>query len=118
MRKFLPLLLCLSLSIFAVARAMKPTHSLAPDTKSARNPPTRQQADTKTSFKHANIEEEEGSNDNDGTENASGNEGEDVNDDDTGEAAAGQDEGDNSGADDNGADDNEGDDDGGGGESE
>jgi len=113
MRKFLPLLLCLSLSIFTVARAMKPTHSLAPDTKSTRKSPTRQQADTKPSFKHANIEEEEGSNDNDSTENASGNEGEDANDDDAGEAAAGQDDGDN-----NGADDNEDDDDGGGGESE
>jgi hypothetical protein len=118
MRKFLPLLLCLSLSIFTVARATKPTHSLAPDIKSTRKPPTRQQADTKTLFKHANFEEEEGSNDNDSVENASGNEGEDVNDNDTGDAAADQDDGNNNGADDNGADDNEDDDGGGGGESE
>jgi len=113
MRKFLPLLLCLSLTIFTIARGMKPTHALAPDKTSTRKSPTRQQADAKTLFKHANIEEEEGSNDNDSTENASGNEGEDVNDDDGSEAAADQDDGDN-----NGADDNEGDDGGGGSESE
>src|SRR5262245_14805798 len=113
MRKFLPLLLCLSLSIFTVARAIKPTHVLARDSKSARKPPTRQQADAKTLFKYPNIEEEEGPGDNDSVDDPSGDEGEDVNDDDGDGTAADQNTGDDHGGDDNRADDN-GDDDAGG----
>jgi len=96
---------------------MKPTHAFAPDTKSIPKAPTKQAADAKTLFKHANVEEDEGSNDNDASDDASGHEGEDVNDNDDGDAAADQDAGNDNGADDNGTGDNEGDD-GGGGESE
>jgi hypothetical protein len=48
MRKFLPLLLCLSLTIFTVARATKPAHVFAPET------------DAKALVNDANTEEEAG----------------------------------------------------------
>src|SRR6266404_8449567 len=48
MNKFLPLLLCLLLSIFTVARATKPAHAPAPDTKTAQEKATKQKADAKT----------------------------------------------------------------------
>ncbi len=48
MKKFVALLLCLSLSIFAVARAMKPAHTPAAVTKTAKKKPTGQKADAKT----------------------------------------------------------------------
>ena len=108
MKKFLPLLLCLSLSIFTVARATKPAHTPAPDTKTAHNKPTGQEADAKTLLNDANTDEEVASDDDDSTEGASNDDGEDVNDDDGGDAAGDEDTGD----DDEGEDD--GDDDGGG----
>jgi len=70
MRKFLPLLLCLSLTIFTVARATKPAHVFAPKT------------DAKALVNDANTEEEAGSDDDDNTTDAPDDEGEDVNGDD------------------------------------
>ena len=93
MRKFLPLLLCLLLSIFTGARATKPTHTPAPDTKTAQNKPRGQEADAKTLLNDANkalaamIKAARA--DDDSMEIASNDEGEDVNDDDGGDAAAG-----------------------------
>jgi hypothetical protein len=57
MKKFLLLFVCLSLSLFAMARATKPPHSFAPN-------------------------EEVASDDEDSADNALDDEGEDVNDDD------------------------------------
>jgi hypothetical protein len=48
MKKFVSLLLCLSLALFAVARAMKPSHTLAAVAKTAQKKPTGQKADAKT----------------------------------------------------------------------
>jgi hypothetical protein len=48
MKRFVSLLLCLSLSLFAVARAMKPSHTLAAVAKTAQKKPTGQKADAKT----------------------------------------------------------------------
>jgi hypothetical protein len=96
MRKFLPLLLCLSLTIFTVARATKLAHVFAPET------------DAKALVNDANTEEEAGSDDDDNTTGAPDDEGEDVNG-DHGDGVAG-DEG--TAPDDEGEDD--GDDDGSG----
>ena len=68
MKKFLPLLLCLLLSIFTVARATKPAHTPAPDTKTAQEKPTGQEADAKTLLNDANTEEEVASDDDDSME--------------------------------------------------
>ena len=109
MRRFLPLLLCLSLSLFTLARAIKRTHTLASDTRSAPKLPVEQQADAKALFKHPNTEQETGSNDsndNDNKDDASADEGEDANNDDAGDAAADEDPGDDNGADDDAGDDN------------
>src|SRR5712664_4456749 len=54
MKKFLPLLLCLLLNIFTVARATKPAHTPAPDTKMAQRQPTARKADAKTLLSDAN----------------------------------------------------------------
>ena len=96
MRKFLPLLLCLSLSIFTLARAMKPAHVFAPETGA------------KASADDENTEEDPASDDDDSTPSASNDEGEEANNDDGGGSAG--DEG--TGSDD--GEDDEGDDDGGG----
>jgi hypothetical protein len=96
MRKFLFLLLCLSLSIFTVARATKLAHAFAPET------------DTKALVNDANTEEEVTSDDDDSLEVGSNDEGEDVNGDDGGDAAADQDTGDDdAGNDDGGNDDSD-----------
>ena len=105
MRRFLPLLLCLSLSIFTAARATKQIHALSPDTKSNPKPPMGQHADARTLLKDPNTEQETGSSDDGNKDDASSDEGEDVNDDDGSNAGADEDAGD-----DNGADENEGDD--------
>ena len=76
MRKFLPLLLCLSLSIFTLARGMKPAHVFAPETGA------------KASADDANTEEDPASDDDDSTPSASNDEGEEANNDD-GDGAAG-----------------------------
>jgi len=110
MRRFLPLVLCLSLSIFTVARATKLAHTATFYTRTTRKPPVEQPADAKALFKHANTEEETGASDNDSIDDASGNEGEDVDGDDDSDAVDDQDTGDDDGGDDDGGgDDNGGD---------
>jgi hypothetical protein len=54
MKKFLPLLLCLCLSIFTVARATKPAHTPPPVAKAAQQKSTGQKADAKTLLNDAN----------------------------------------------------------------
>ena len=109
MNKFLPLLLCLSLSIFTVARATKPAHTAVPDMKTAHNEPRGQEADAKTLLNDANTGEEVASDGDDSTEPASSNDGEDVNDDDGGDAPGDEDTGDDDAGDDDGGDDGGGD---------
>ena len=104
MNKFLPLLLCLLLSIFTVARATKPTHPLAPDTRSAHNEPSDQEADAKTLLNDANTGDEVASDGDDSTEPASSDDGEDVNDDGGGNAPGDEDTGDDDAGDDDGGD--------------
>ena len=90
MKKFLPLLVCLSLSLFAVARATKPAHTPGPDTM----------------FNDANkavaavIKAER--DDDDSMEVTSSDEGEDMNDDDGGDAPGDEDTGDDDAGDDDG----------------
>ena len=105
MKKFLPLLLCLLLSIFTVARATKPAHTSAPDPKTAQNKPTGEEADTKTLLDDTNTGEEVACGDDDSMEDASSDEGEGMNDDDGGDAPAGEDTGDDAAGDDDGGDD-------------
>jgi hypothetical protein len=109
MKKFLPLLLCLSLSIFTVARATKPAHTPAPDTKTAQNEPRGQEADAKTLFNDANTDQEVASDDDDSMEVPSSDEGEDVNDDDGGDAPRDENIGDDGAGDDDASDDSGGD---------
>lgn len=104
MKKFLPLLLCLLLSIFTVARATKPAHTPFPDTKTAQNKPRGQQADAKTL-----LGEEVSSDDDDSTEVPSNNEGQDINDEGAGDAPDDENTGDDDAGDDNGGDDGGGD---------
>ncbi len=54
MKKLVSLSLCLSLSLFAVARAMKPSFTLAAVAKAAQEKPTEQKADAKTLLDDAN----------------------------------------------------------------
>jgi len=54
MKKFVGLLLCLSLTIFTVARAMKPGHTLAVITKTGQKKPTGEKADAKTLLDDSN----------------------------------------------------------------
>jgi hypothetical protein len=93
MKKFLFLLVCLSLSIFTVARATNPAHTLAPGTK--------------TLIKSTNTNEEVVSDDEDSADDASGDEGEDMNDDDgngaVGDEGTGTDEGEDDVGDDDGS---------------
>jgi hypothetical protein len=105
MKKFLPLLLCLLLSTFTVARATKPAHTPAPDTRSAQKNPPGQEADAKTLLNDENNDEDVASDDDDSMAGASDNEGENLNDDDGGDAPADQDTGDDDAGDDDGGDD-------------
>ncbi len=109
MKKFLPLLVCLLLSIFTVARATKPAHTSGPDPKTAQNKPTGEEADTKTLLDDANTGEEVASGDDDSMEDASSDEGEDVNDDDGGDAPGDEETGHDDAGDDDGGDDGGGD---------
>jgi hypothetical protein len=93
MKKFLSHLLCLLLSIFTVARATKPAHTPAPDTKTAQNEPRGQQADAKTGLNDANTDEDVTSDDDDSIDGASDNEGENMNNDDGGDAPGDEDTG-------------------------
>jgi hypothetical protein len=54
MKRLVSLFLCLSLSLFTVARAMKPGQILAVVAKTAQKKPTGQKADAKTLLDHAN----------------------------------------------------------------
>lgn len=89
MKNFLPLLVCLSLSLFTVARATMPTHKLAPGT---------------TAFLNANAVEEVASDDDDSTD-----EGEEINDDNSDDAPGAEDTGDDEEGDDDGGADGSGD---------
>ena len=85
MKRFVALLLCFSLSIFTVARAMKPGHTLAAVAKIDQKKPTGQKAGTKTLLNDANkalaamIKADDHC-----MEDASDDEGEDLSDDDSG----------------------------------
>jgi hypothetical protein len=102
MNKFLPLLLCLVLSIFSVARATKATHTAVPNMKTAHSEPRGQEADAKTLLNDANTGEEVPSEGDDSTEPASNDDGEDVNDDGGGDAPGDEDTGDDDTGDDDG----------------
>lgn len=105
MKTFLPLLLCLLLSIFfTVARATKPAHTPAPDTKTAQKRPRGQEADAKTLLDDANTDGKVASDDDDSIEIAPSDESEDMNDDDGGDAPGDEDTGDDDGGDDGGGD--------------
>ena len=104
MNKFLPLLLCLVLSIFTVARAAKPTHMAVPNMKTAHNEPRGQEAEAKTLLNDTNTGEEVPSDGDDSTEPASSDDGENVNDDGGGDAPGGEDTGDDDAGDDDGGD--------------
>jgi len=108
MKKFLSLLFCFLLSIFAVVRATKPAHMPAPGAKAAQNDPRGQPADAKTLLYDANTGDEVTSDGDDSTEPPSSDDGEDVNDDGGGDAPADEDTGD-----DHAGDGDEGNDDGG-----
>ena len=103
MKKFVALLLCLSLSIFTVARAMKPGHALAGVAKIDQKKPTGQKAGAKILLNDANkalaamIKA-----DDDSMEDASDDdEGENMSDDDSGsdDDGGGDDSGDGGGDD-------------------
>ena len=104
MNKFLPLLLCLVLSIFTVARAIKPTQMAVPKMKTAHNEPSGQEADAKTLLKDANTGEEGASDGDDSTEPVSSDDDEGVNDDGAGNASGDEDTGDDDAGDDDGGD--------------
>jgi hypothetical protein len=72
MKKLLPVLLCLSLGFFTVARATHPAHALAAGAKTSHKR-TGEKPDVENSFN--------ASADDDSVEGASDNEGEDINDD-------------------------------------
>jgi hypothetical protein len=99
MNRFLPLLLCLLLSIFTVARATKSAHAAAPDTRRAQKNPTGQEADVKT-FNDENTGDEVPSNGDDNAEPASSDDGEEANDDGGGNAPGDKDTGDDDTGDD------------------
>ena len=109
MRKFLPLLLCLLLSVFTVARATNPRHTPASDTKTVQDKSTEQEADAKTLLNDANADEEVASDDEDSMEVDFSDEGEDLNDDGGGNAPGDEDTGDDDLGDDDGGDDDSGD---------
>jgi len=109
MKNVLPLLLCLLLSLFTVARATKPAHMAFPNMKTAHNEPRGQEADAKTLLNDANTGEEVASDGDDSTEPASSDDGEDVNDDGGGDAPGDEDIGDDHAGDDDGDDDGSGD---------
>ena len=65
MRKFLPFVLCLSLSIFTVAAAIKPPHTPAANTKTVQKNAMGQEADAKTLLNDENTDEGVASDDDD-----------------------------------------------------
>ena len=109
MKNFLPLLLCLSLSFFTLARATKPNHTTAVAANTTLKG-GELAAKQKAEFEPINPQQKKGTDEevasanDDSMEDASDDEGEAANDDDDGGDAAG---------DKNSGDDNSGDDDGG-----
>jgi hypothetical protein len=101
MKKFLVLLLCLSLSFFILTRAAMPNHTPAPDTKTDQEEPTGQEADANPLLKDANTDEEVASGDDDSGE------GEDMNDDDGATASGDEDTAGDDGGDDGGGEEGE-----------
>jgi hypothetical protein len=129
MKKLVSLSLCLSLSLFTMARAMKPGQTLAAVAKTAEQKPTGEKVEAKTLFDDANkalaamikaaradnlskgeeevvaAEEdtdEEVASDDDSMEDASDDEGEDMSDDDSGGDEGDDDNGGDDGGDDGG----------------
>jgi hypothetical protein len=94
MRRFLPLLLCLSLSIVTVARAAKPAHVFAPEPDEAL-------------VNGGSTGEKEASDNDDSMEVGPGDLGEDMNNDDGDDAAGDEDAGTDDGSDDSGSDEGE-----------
>ena len=92
MNKFLPLLLCLLVSIFTLARATKPTQTTIPTTNTTHNEPSGQKADVKMLFDDVNTDEH--GDDNDSTEAPSSADGENTNNDGNDDALGGQNAGD------------------------
>ena len=103
MNKFLPLLLCLLLSIFTLARATKPTQTTIPTTNTTHNEPSGQKADAKMLFDDANTDEH--ADDNDSTEAPSSADGENTNNDGNDDALGDQNAGDSEPGDDDGKED-------------
>jgi hypothetical protein len=109
MKKLLPLVLCLLLSIFTVARATKPAHTSAPDTKTVQEESTGQEANAKPLLKEANTDEEVTSDDDETMDDPPGDEGEDMNGDDGRDTPGDQHTGNDDEGDDDGRDDGSGD---------
>jgi hypothetical protein len=113
MKKFVVLSLCLSLSIFVLARTMKTSHTLASVAKTAQETSTEQKGDANTlvSAEEEVVAAEEDTdegvalNDDDSMEDASADEGEDMSGDDSGDDEGDADTGDGDGGDDDGEDD-------------
>jgi hypothetical protein len=110
MKKFVGLLLCLSLSFFIVARAAKPSHTpLSQNEISSEESYLESESFDRSDAEHEEVavekdtDEEVASADDDSMQNASDDEGEEMNDEpgDAGDQATGDDEG----GDDNGSDD-------------
>ena len=91
MKNFLPFLLCLLLSIFTVAAAIKPPHTPAANTKTAQKNPMGQEADAKTLLNDQNSNEGVASDDDDSVDGASDDEDENMSDDDGSDAAGDED---------------------------
>lgn len=98
-----------------MARAAKPAHIFAPETKNSQKPPTGQQEGLKALVKVQNtLEEATSDKDDESTEGASNDDGENTNDDNGADAAGDEDTADDDGGnDDDGADDADDADDGG-----
>ena len=105
MKKFLPFLLCLLLSIFTVAAAIKPPHTPAANTKTVQKNAMGQEADAKTLLNDQNSNEGVTSDDDDTLDGASDDEDENMNDDDSGDAAGDEDTRDDAETGDEGGDD-------------
>src|SRR5438045_712818 len=93
MKKF-SLLLCLLLSIFTVAAAVKPPHTPAANTNTAQKNPMGQEADAKTLLNDQNSNEGVASDDDDSVDGASDDEDENMSDDNGSDAAGDEDTGD------------------------
>ena len=102
MKKFLPLLLCLLLSIFTMARATKSVPTPAPDTRRAQKNPIGQEADVKTLLNDENTGDEVPSDGDDSAGPASSDDGEEANDDGGGDVPGDEDTGDDDTGDDDG----------------